>query len=118
MFEDTIIAISTPPGHGGLGIVRLSGKRSLAVAKKIFKPKKGRIPSGKPVLGVVQEANTDGPLDEAFLTFFKNRRSYTREDVVEISCHGSPVVLEEIVRLGVKPGRGTPIPGNSPCAPT
>jgi tRNA modification GTPase len=111
MFEDTIIAISTPPGQGGLGIVRLSGKRALAIAKKVFKPQKGLVPIGKPVFGVIQGSNTDGPLDEAFLTYFEAPRSYTREDVVEISCHGSPVVLEEIVRLGVTLGARHAHPG-------
>ena len=111
MFEDTIIAISTPPGQGGLGIVRLSGKRALAIAKKVFKPQKGQVPMGKPVLGVIRGSNTDGPLDQAFLTYFKAPRSYTREDVVEISCHGSPIVLEEIVRLGVKLGARHAHPG-------
>jgi len=111
MFEDTIIAISTPPGQGGLGIVRLSGKRALAVAKKVFKPKKGPVPIGKPVFGVIQGTNADGPLDEAFLTYFKAPRSYTREDIAEISCHGSPVVLEEIVRLGDKLGARHARPG-------
>ena len=111
MFEDTIIAISTPPGQGGLGIVRLSGKKALAIAKKVFNPQKGPVPTGKPVFGVIQGSNKDGPLDEAFLTYFQAPRSYTREDVVEISCHGSPVVLEEIVRLGVKLGARHAHPG-------
>jgi len=111
MFEDTIIAISTPPGQGGLGIVRLSGKKALAIAKKVFNPRKGPVPTGKPVFGVIQGSNRDGPLDEAFLTYFQAPRSYTREDVVEISCHGSPVVLEEIVRLGVKLGARHAHPG-------
>jgi len=111
MFEDTIIAIATPLGQGGLGIVRLSGKRSLAIAKKIFKGRKGPVPIRRPVLGTIQGSNTDGPLDEAFLTYFKAPRSYTREDIVEISCHGSPVVLEEVVRLGVRLGARHAHPG-------
>lgn len=111
MFEDTIIAISTPPGQGGLGIVRLSGKRALVIAKKLFRPRKGRISVRNPILGFIQGSNEGGPLDEAFLTFFEAPRSYTREDVVEISCHGSPVVLEEVIRLGVKLGARHAHPG-------
>jgi tRNA modification GTPase len=114
MLEDTIIAISTPPGIGGLGIVRISGKKALAVAGRIFRPK-GR--SGRPfqvmraVFGTVLDPEGKGALDEAFLTYFKAPRSYTREDVVELSCHGSPAVLEGVIRLGVKAGARLAGPG-------
>jgi len=111
MLEDTIIAISTPPGYGGLGIVRLSGPRSLAVAKRIFRPRRGGIAPGKPVFGDLHGPGRGEEFDEAFLTFHKKPRSYTREDVVEISCHGSPVVLEEVVRLGVRAGARPADPG-------
>jgi len=103
--EDTIIAVSTPPGAGGLGVVRLSGPQALSLAMRIFRPRKeiARIPARRVILGDL--AGTDGvPFDEAFFVFFKAPRSYTREDLVEISCHGSPAVLGEIVRLGVKAG--------------
>ena len=114
MLEDTIIAISTPPGYGGLGIVRLtSGPAALAVARRIFKPRAGPITPGKPVFGAVHGPGRADAFDEAFLTFSKKPHSYTREDVVEISCHGSPVVLEEVVRLGVQAGRARPSPGSS-----
>ena len=114
MLEDTIIAISTPPGIGGLGIVRISGKKALAVAGRIFRPK-GR--SGRPfqvrraVFGTVLDPEGKGALDEAFLTYFKAPRSYTREDVVELSCHGSPAVLEGVIRLGVRAGARLAGPG-------
>ena len=114
MLEDTIIAISTPPGAGGLGIVRLSGKRALAVGQKLFRPRRKK-PSGFPVrrvvLGSIYGAGQSEILDEAFLAYFKAPHSYTREDVVELSCHGSPVVLEEIVRLGVLAGARRAHPG-------
>jgi len=107
MLEDTIIAISTPPGVGGLGVVRLSGERALAIARKLFHTRK-KASSGFPVrrvvLGSVREPGKKEILDEAFLTYYKAPHSYTREDVVELSCHGSPVVLEEIVRLGAQAG--------------
>jgi tRNA modification GTPase len=114
MLEDTIIAISTPPGFGGLGIVRISGKKALAVAGRIFRAKgrPGRsVPVGRVVLGAVLDPEGKGPLDEAFLTYFKAPRSYTREDVVELSCHGSPAVLEGVLRLGVKAGARPAGPG-------
>jgi tRNA modification GTPase len=111
MLEDTIIAISTPPGYGGLGIVRLSGSRALGIARKLFKPRRGRITPGKPVLGDLHGPGRGESFDEAFLTFHKKPHSYTREDVVEISGHGSPVVLEEVVRLAVRAGARHADPG-------
>jgi tRNA modification GTPase len=114
MLEDTIVAVSTPPGVGGLGIVRLSGKKAVAVARRIFRAKTrpGRdFPVRRPILGSVLDEAGKEVLDEAFLTFFRAPRSYTREDVVELSCHGSPVILEEIVRLGVGAGARQAHPG-------
>jgi len=114
MLEDTIIAISTPPGAGGIGIVRLSGGRALATARKLFRPLKNGpsgIPARRVVLGTLHEPGKRETLDEAFLTYYKAPHSYTREDVVELSCHGSPVVLEEIVRLGVQAGARRAHPG-------
>ncbi len=111
MLEDTIIAISTPPGYGGLGIVRLSGPKALGIAGRLFNPRRGRITPGKPVFGAVHGPVGGTEFDEAFLTYYKKPHSYTREDVVEISCHGSPVVLEEVVRLGVRAGARPAEPG-------
>jgi len=113
MVEDTIIAISTPIGYSGLGVVRLSGKRSLPIAKKIFKPNKnkGKIPPRSPVLGNLYDFEHKEFFEEAYLTFFPEPNTYTREDIVEISCHGSPVILEEVVRLGVKSGARHANPG-------
>lgn len=113
MVEDTIIAISTPIGYSGLGVVRLSGKRSLHIAKKIFKPNKdkGKIPTRSPVLGNLYDFEHKEFFEEAYLTFFPEPNTYTREDIVEISCHGSPVILEEVVRLGVKSGARHANPG-------
>lgn len=113
MLEDTIIAISTPVGYGGLGIVRLSGKKSLQIAKRIFKAKKekAKIQPRTPTLGNLYHHERKEFFEEAYLTFFPKPHTYTREDVVEISCHGSPVILEELVRLGVKLGARHANPG-------
>jgi tRNA modification GTPase len=112
--DETIIAISTPPGFGGIGIVRLSGKNSLPIAKKIFKIKKkdeaGILP-GQAIIGDVFDFEKNESLDEAYLLFFPAPRSYTKENVVEISCHGSPAVLEEVVRLGIRAGARHAHPG-------
>ncbi|MDH4218459.1 MAG: tRNA uridine-5-carboxymethylaminomethyl(34) synthesis GTPase MnmE [Candidatus Aminicenantes bacterium] len=113
MLDDTIIAVSTPLGFGGLGVVRLSGSRSLSVAKKIFKCKSNthKIPSLRPVLGNLVNSENKELFEEAYLTFFPKPLTYTREDMVEISCHGSPVILEEVVRLGVQAGARHANPG-------
>jgi len=110
--EETIIAVSTAPGPGGLGVVRLSGPDALDIARRIFRPRKSKtsfLPRNV-VLGDL--IGSDGSaFDEAFLLYFKAPLSYTREDVVELSCHGSPAVLEEIVRLGVEAGAQRAKPG-------
>lgn len=113
MFEDTIISISTPLGYGGLGIVRLSGKKSLSIAKKIFKPKKNitQFPSRHAILGNLYHFEKKEFFEEAYLTYFPSPNTYTREDIVEIICHGSPVILEEVVRLGIKAGARHAKPG-------
>ncbi len=113
MIDDTIIAISTPLGYGGLGIVRLSGKKSLSIAKKLFKPKKAKakILPRRPLLGNLYNFEQKEFFEEGYLTYFPQPYTYTREDVVEISCHGSPVLLEEIIRLGIKAGARHAKPG-------
>lgn len=112
MLEDTIIAISTPFGFGGLGIVRLSGEKSLSIAKKIFKPRKKKVIQARnSILGNLYDFEQKELFDEAYLTFFPRPYTYTREDMVEISCHGSPVVLEEVIRLGTKAGARHANPG-------
>ena len=114
MLEDTIIAIATPPGFGGLGIVRISGRRALAVAGRIFEPKSRSakpFPVRRPVFGTIRDPRGGAGLDEAFLTYFNAPRSYTREDVVELSVHGSPAVLEAILDLGMRTGARLARPG-------
>ncbi|MBD3414870.1 MAG: tRNA uridine-5-carboxymethylaminomethyl(34) synthesis GTPase MnmE [Candidatus Aminicenantes bacterium] len=113
MFEHTIIAISTPFGFGGIGVVRLSGKKSLEIAQKIFTPlgKNNDIKPRTALLGTICDPEDDESFEQAFLTYFPSPFSYTTEDMVEISCHGSPVVLEEIVRIGIKHGATHAKPG-------
>jgi tRNA modification GTPase len=114
MLEDTIIAISTPPGRGGIGIVRLSGDRALSIARKIFRPRSktwADIAPGSLTLGDVYDKDKNERLDEAYLAYFSPDRSYTKETVVEISGHGSPVILEEILRLGTRAGARLANPG-------
>jgi tRNA modification GTPase len=113
MNMDTIIAISTPLGYGGIGIVRFSGPQALQIAKKIFKPKNAgeNILEKRPVLGYLYDFLNKDLFDEAYLTFFPAPNTYTREEMVEISCHGSPIILEEVIRLGIKAGARHANPG-------
>ncbi|MDD8020226.1 MAG: tRNA uridine-5-carboxymethylaminomethyl(34) synthesis GTPase MnmE [Acidobacteriota bacterium] len=111
--DDTIIAISTPPGEGGIGLIRLSGQDALVVAQKIFKTEKLN-PADHPGLmcfGYLVDSFRDEKLDVGYICYFKPEVSYTREDVVEISLHGSPLMLNEAVRLGIKSGARLARPG-------
>jgi tRNA modification GTPase len=110
---ETIVAVSTPPGAGGIGIVRLSGPASLKIARSLFRPKAPtrRYDSGRAVLGSIIDPGDGRPFDEGFLLYFKAPRSYTGEDVVELNLHGSPVILEETVRLTVRLGARPALPG-------
>ena len=87
--EDTIAAISTPPGEGGIGIVRLSGPEAQELAERIFTPRRALWPlkSHRLYLGTVQDPRDGEVIDEVLLTVMKAPRTYTREDVAEINCH-------------------------------
>jgi tRNA modification GTPase len=114
MLGDTIIAVSTPRGCGGLGIIRLSGKRARALALRIFRPKAGiekKIPPRRSIIGKLFNFEKREEFDEAILTYFPAPNSYTREDVVEITCHGSPVIMDEAIRLGIAAGARHARPG-------
>jgi tRNA modification GTPase len=113
MLGDTIIALSTPPGFGGLGVIRLSGSQAKAIALKIFRPstERSRFPSRRPILGHVFDSKKKEAFEEAIMTFYPAPQTYTREEMVEISCHGSPVVLEEVIRLGMEEGARLADPG-------
>ncbi len=112
--DDTIAAVATPPGSGGIGILRLSGPRAAAIASRLFRPKRscrGGYPERRAVFGAVLAGRGADALDEGFLIYFPAPRSYTRQDVVEISCHGSPAVLEEALRRAVRAGARLAEPG-------
>lgn len=116
MIGDTIAAIATPRGQGGIGVIRLSGEYSLPILEKIFRPKsaKGKKEiARKPrelVLGWI--CNSQGTiLDEALTVYMPAPHSYTREDVVEIQCHGGSRVLEEILQLTLDNGARMALPG-------
>jgi tRNA modification GTPase len=111
--EDTIAAISTPPGRSGIGVIRLSGPMAREIAGMIFHPKTEST-SLKPrqaTFGEIRDPETGDLVDEAIVTFFPGPHSYTGEDVVEVSCHGSPVVLRRVLDLVLARGARAAGPG-------
>ncbi len=99
--QDTIAAIATPAGQGGIGIVRVSGPQALSVADQIFRPKSGAKISQAKTYTVHYGHVVNGPqtIDEALLTVMRGPKSYTAEDVVEISCHGGAAVVRAVLEL-------------------
>lgn len=103
--EDTICAIATTAGRSAIAVIRISGKDSLQIAKKIFKPKKGsmeNIKSHHLYYGVVYENDTI--IDDVLLSYFKSPYSYTGEESIEISCHGSTYIQQKIIELLINNG--------------
>jgi len=110
--RDTIAAISTPLGEGGIGIVRVSGPASLPIARSIFKAKSnGGLKSHRFSYGTVLHPATGELLDEAMLVFMKSPNSYTREDVLEIQCHGGTLVVSRLLSLVLSEGARLAEPG-------
>ncbi|HXH49707.1 MAG TPA: tRNA uridine-5-carboxymethylaminomethyl(34) synthesis GTPase MnmE [Terriglobia bacterium] len=109
--EDTIVAIATPPGRGGIGVVRLSGEQSIEVASQLVRPAKVPPEVQRSTLGKFMDPQTGKVLDEVVLTFYKKPHSYTGEDVVEISCHGSPIILLYLVECCLERGARAAEPG-------
>ena len=99
--EDTIAAISTPAGEGGIGIIRISGSKALPLALNIFHPKskKKDLESHRLYLGNIIDPSDDNIVDECLMTYMKSPHSFTREDVVELHCHGGTVVLKRCMEL-------------------
>ena len=99
--EQTIAAIATPPGTGGIAVVRLSGEKAYAVAEKVFLPvaEHKKIAAQKGYTALFGHFVTDGKVaDEVVALCFRAPRSYTGEDVVELSCHGGSAVSEQLLR--------------------
>lgn len=118
--QETIVAISTPPGRGGIGIVRLSGPHARDIAKALirFRSASAAAPEGGFALEPararvveIPEAETGEKIDEAVVTYFSAPNSYTGEDLVEIAAHGSPVILDMLVRAALRGGARLARPG-------
>ena len=107
--QDTIVAISTPPGRGGIGIVRLSGPDARAIAEPLLKLRHPLAPAQARFAEILD--NTGQILDEAVVTYFQKPNSYTSEDIVEIAAHGSPVLLDLLVHQCLSAGARLAEPG-------
>ncbi len=108
-FEDTIVAISTPPGRGGIGIVRLSGPAARSIAGPLLKLRHPLAPAQARFAEIID--TTGETLDEAVVTYFEAPHSYTSEDIVEIAAHGSPVLLDHLLRQCLAAGARLAEPG-------
>ncbi|HEV3311958.1 MAG TPA: tRNA uridine-5-carboxymethylaminomethyl(34) synthesis GTPase MnmE [Chloroflexota bacterium] len=109
MEDDTIVAVATPPGRGALGIVRVSGHSTLSVLEKLF-PNNAEWVDRRATVATAQSASGLG-IDETIVTVFRGPRSYTGEDMAEISCHGSPLILDRLVEAALAAGARAARPG-------
>ncbi len=104
MTQDTIVALSTPPGQGAIGVIRLSGPKTIPLVDAFFRGKNLEKVEGNTVnYGKIVDEH-DKIIDECVASVFKAPRSYTKEDVIEISCHGSPYIIEQIIQLCLRKG--------------
>src|SRR5437016_820218 len=121
--DDTIVAIATPPGRGGIGVVRLAGPDARAIADPMLRLKHA-LEAGRAVFGELIEpegaelcwaaqTGTSRPtrIDEVVVTYFQKPHSYTTDNIIEISAHGSPIVLRHIVEVAVSRGARVAEPG-------
>ena len=115
--DDTIVAIATPAGRGGIGVVRLSGPDARAIALPMLRLKHELEP-GRAIFGeliepspVLTERSSADRIDEVVVTYFAKPHSYTTDDIIEISAHGSPIVLRHIVELALARGARLAEPG-------
>jgi tRNA modification GTPase len=108
--DDTIVAISTPPGRGGIGVVRLSGSEARAIAVPMLRLRRELEPA-RASFGELVDPESGERIDEVVVTLFQKPHSYTTDDLIEISAHGSPVVLRHIVEVAMKRGARLAEPG-------
>lgn len=108
--DDTIVALATAQGIAAIAVIRLSGKESIAITQKVFRGKDlDKAPSHTAHFGTVYDE--DKTIDEVLVTIFKEPNSFTRENAVEISCHGSPVIVRGIIKALLKNGARLAEPG-------
>jgi tRNA modification GTPase len=118
MYEDTIAAVATPPGTGGIGTIRISGAQALPILRALFVRASGRpLAAGKPppahhlLYGYIRDPATGERVDEVLAAYMPAPHSYTREDVVELDSHGGPAPLQRILGLTLRQGARPANPG-------
>ena len=113
--SDTIVAVSTPLGEGGIGIVRLSGKEAISLSEGIFSSTAGRDLSSSSSHsvhhGYIKVPDKDEVVDEVLITVMRAPKTYTKEDVIEINCHGGTMPLKKILELCLAEGARLAEPG-------
>lgn len=109
-WDDTIVALATPPGVGAIGVIRLSGSNAITIANELFSAKDLTVQLSHTLhVGILKD--DEKVLDEAVLSLFIGPKSYTGEDVVELSCHGSPYVQQQVIDACIKKGARLAKPG-------
>lgn len=109
-WDDTIVALATPPGIGAIAVIRISGNKSFEIINDLF-PSKDILQQASHTIHVGYLKQGDKILDEAVVSLYKCPRSYTGEDVIEISCHGSPYIQQEIIKACIEKGARLAKPG-------
>ena len=111
--QDTIIALATPSGAGAIAVIRVSGPEAIGISEGLFKSIHNKKLTAQPTHSIHLGHIVDGSrvLDEVLISLFKNPQSYTGEDVVEISCHGSHYIQNEILQLFIRKGCRAATPG-------
>ena len=104
--SDTIVALSTPPGRSGIGVIRMSGDDALAHVRSLVRDEQFTPEPNRVTLRTLRDLESDEALDQPLVTYFKAPHSFTGEDIIELSCHGSPVILlrviDALLRLGAR----------------
>ena len=109
-WDDTIVALATPTGIGAIGVIRLSGDKAIDIVNELFTSKNLSTQNTHTIhVGFIKEDNVD--VDEVVVSLYKNPKSYTGEDVVEIGCHGSPFVQQQVIQACIRKGARLAKPG-------
>lgn len=107
--KDTIVALASPEGHGAIAVIRLSGAEAFLTISNIFRPLKKTNFKDKILLGYIMDK--EEKIDQVLVSYFKGPKSYTGEDLIEISCHGSPYIYRRILHIFIKIGVRMALPG-------
>ena len=101
--SDTIVALATAPGIGAISVIRLSGKEAITICNEVFKGKDlSLVETHTAHFGTIRDGNKI--IDEVLVTVFIGPKSFTKENIVEVSCHGSPYITKEIIRVFLNHG--------------